>query len=197
MESPDEKSSILFKMRKLIHFNDQEKKSFILNLFTIGAFIAYIIGIYLHVGILGNEWGNIAVDLSLRILGPVLGLILVVLLGLTILLFTFYVKRLRVTNIYLCWFWIISLYQCAVNSFLQFFGLPDEPINLFFKILFPDFWYPIKEIAFITVSIILTFFWVKKANKIEINRIDIVLIAVISTVMIVGTLSSQILLINV
>ena len=196
MKSMDENSSISVKIKDLFNFDEQEKKTFSLNIVTLGAFIAYVIGIYLHVAILGNPWGNIAVDLSLRVLGPILGLILVVLLGLVIILFTFFIQRLRVTNIYLCWFWIISLYQCAINSFLQFFSLPDEPINLFFKILFPGFWYPIKEIVFITVSILLTFIWIKKIHEIEVDRIDLILIGIISAIMIVGTLSSQIFLIN-
>lgn len=196
MESTNEKSSISSKMRNCFNFNEEEKKTFILNLIAIGSFGLYAIGIYLHVAILGNEWGNIAVDLSLRVLGPILGLILVVLIGLVILLFTFFIQRLRITNIYLCWFWIISLYQCAVNSFLQFYGLPDEPINLFFKIIFPAFWYPAKEIVFISVSIILTYLWIKKTHHIEVDKIDMVLIGLICAIMIVATLSSQIFLIN-
>ena len=196
MESKNEISSISSKMRDLFNLNEEEKKTFILNLIAISSFVVYVIGIYLHIAILGNDWGNVAVDLSLRVLGPIFGLFLVVLIGLIILLFSFFIQRLRVINIYLCWFWIISLFQCSINSFLQFYSLPDEPINLFFKILFPEFWYPIKEIVFIILSIILTYFWIKKIHHLETDKIDIVLISLVSAIMIIGTLSSQIFLIN-
>ncbi|MHA1798791.1 MAG: hypothetical protein ACTSVY_10145 [Candidatus Helarchaeota archaeon] len=174
----------------------EEKRTFVLNLVTIGGFVLYVIGIYLHVVILGNEWGNVAVDLSIRVLGPILGLFLVVVIGVVILFLSFFIKRLRITNIYLCWFWIISLYQCAVNSFLQFYQLPDEPINLFFKFLFPYFWYPAKEVVFVLTSILLTILWIKKVDEMNHDNIDVLLIILISSIMIIGTLSSQLLLIN-
>ena len=178
------------------NLNKEEKYTFILNLITIGGFILYVIGIYLHVVLLGLDWGNVAVDLSIRILGPFFGLLLVVLIGGFILFFCFFVKKLRIINIFLCWFWIISLYQCAINSFLQYFSLPDEPVNQFFKFISPRFWYPIKEIIFIVISVLLTIIWVNKVHKLEVSKWDWVLIFAISTLLITATLVSQIFLIN-
>ncbi|MBD3230407.1 MAG: hypothetical protein GF329_19665, partial [Candidatus Lokiarchaeota archaeon] len=127
----------------------ENRNQLLLNLMTIISFILYAASIYLHVRILGEEWGNIAVDLAIDLVGPLLGVIIVVLIGAFILIITYYIEFLRTTNIFLCFFWILSLYQCALNAFLQFFGLPDEPINQFFKYFFQNFWYPIKEICFI------------------------------------------------
>lgn len=134
----------------------QEKGPFFLNLLALVSFIFYAIGIYLHVGILGVEWGNIAVDLALDLLGTIIGVIMVVVIGSIILLLTYKIQKFKLTNIFLCWFWIFSLYQCAINSFLQFYGLPDEPINQFFKSTFFSFWYPIKEICFAITALLLT-----------------------------------------
>ncbi len=172
----------------------KEIKQFILNLIAIFSFILYGIGIYLHVAILGVEWGNIAVDFAIQIVGPVAGVLLVVIFGSLILLFTYYIQKLRITNVLLCWFWILSLYQCAINSFLQFYGLPDEPINQFFKFIFPTFWYPTKEIVFLAVSLLLTYLWVKKITIADFKKSDILLIALASFVLVGGTVISQLLL---
>jgi hypothetical protein len=63
----------------------KEPKQLILNLVAIFSFILYGIGIYLHVAILGVEWGNIAVDFAIQIVGPVPGVLLVVVFGSLIL----------------------------------------------------------------------------------------------------------------
>jgi len=183
-------------MKPSLDLNKEEKYTFILNLITIGGFIAYVIGIYFHVVLLGRDWGNVAVDLSIRVLGPILGLFLVVIIGGIILFLCFFIKKLRVINVFLCWFWIISLYQCAINSFLQYFSLPDEPINQFFKFISPQYWYPIKEIVFILTSILLTIVWIKKVHKLDVTKQDWVLIIAISAILIASTLVSQIFLIN-
>jgi len=172
----------------------KEIKQLILNLLAIFSFILYGIGIYLHVAILGVEWGNIAVDFAIQIVGPVPGVLLVVVFGSLILLFTYYLQKLRISNILLCWFWILSLYQCAINSFLQFYGLPDEPINQFFKFLLPTFWYPAKEIVFLIISLLLTYLWVKKINKADFKKSDILLIALAAFILVGGTVISQLLL---
>ena len=183
-------------MKSFLELDKEEKYTFILNLITIGGFIAYVIGIYLHVVLLGLDWGNIAVDLSIRVLGPILGLFLVVLIGGIILFLCFFIKKLRIINVFLCWFWIISLYQCAINSFLQYFSLPDEPINQFFKIISPQYWYPIKEIVFIITSVLLTIAWIRKVHEMELKKWDWLLIFAISSILIGATLVSQIFLIN-
>ena len=182
-----------FSFRELI---DEERKLIILNIITIFGFCLYAYGIYLHVAIRGKQWGNIAIDLSIQLLGPVLGVIMIVYLGVLILLFSSGIPLFRTTNIFLCWFWILSLYQCAVNSFLDFNGLPNEPINLFFKWLFPTLWYPVKEICFVVVSILLTFLWLSKIRKKEIEKIDIIFISILSIGLILATLLSQLFLIN-
>lgn len=172
----------------------KDLKQFILNIITIVSFVFYGIGIYLHVAILGEEWGNIAVDFAIQVVGPVAGVLLVMVFGALILLITFYLQKLRVTNVLLCWFWIFSLYQCAINSFLQFYGLPDEPINQFFKLLLPTFWYPMKEIVFLISSLLLTYLWVKRITQVDFKRADIVLIALASFVLVGGTVISQLFL---
>jgi hypothetical protein len=174
----------------------KDRNEFILNLITIVSFILYAWGIYLHVAILGEEWGNVAVDLAIDVVGPLFGVIVVVLVGAGILLFTYFIKLFKKLNIFLCFFWILSLYQCAINSFLQFYGLPDEPINQFFKLIAPNYWYPIKEIIFIAISLCLTVLWIKKIAKNDLEKIDVLLIIVILVVLVGGTLFSQIFLIN-
>ena len=174
----------------------KDSKQFYLNIITIFSFVLYAIGIYLHVAILEEEWGNIAVDLALNIVGPLLGVIIVVIIGSCILLLTFFIRFLKKTNIFLCFFWIISLYQCAINSFLQFYGLSDELINQFFKYFWPEFWYPVKEILFTITAIVLTIIWVNKISNEIFKKQDIILIGLISIGMISGTLISQIILIN-
>jgi len=143
----------------------KDKTQVILNFFAAISFIFYGIGIYFYVTMLGEEWGNVAVDLAIQIVGPLVGVILVILIGAFILFLTLYIQKTRHTNVLLCWFWILSLYQCAINTFLQIQGLPDEPINQFFKNLIPQFWYPTKELVFLLVSLLLTYVWIKKISK--------------------------------
>ena len=168
----------------------------ILNLIAILSFVLYAIGIYIQMVYQGIEWGNVAVSLALQVLGPFLGVVLVAIIGTAILLSLYTVERLHATNIFLCWFWTLSLYQCETNSFLQFNGLPDEPINQFFKFLFPDFWYPAKEVAFIIVAVLLTVLWMKKVQDKKMSRLDVVIVLLLSTVMVIGTAASQIFLMN-
>ncbi|MHA1129447.1 MAG: hypothetical protein ACTSQQ_01455 [Candidatus Helarchaeota archaeon] len=172
----------------------RNKNQFILYLIAIGSFILYGIGIYLHVGILGQDWGNVAVEAALQVLGPLVGVLIVILVGALILLITFFVAFLRKTNVFLCWFWILSLYQCAINSFLQFYSLPDEPINQFFKIFFPNFWYPAKELFFLVISLLLTYFWVKKVSDESFAKLDLALIILAAFLLVGGTIISQIFL---
>ena len=173
----------------------EDKKQVLLNLIAIGSFILYGLGIYLYVQIYG-EWGNIAVDFAIQVLGPLLGVIIVAFFGSMVLLLTYYIQKFRKTNVFLCWFWIFSLYQCAINTFLQISGLPDEPINQFFKWLFPGFWYPAKEVFFLIISLIITYIWVKKLSKDDFKRIDVTLIAVAALILVGGTVISQIFLLN-
>ncbi|MHA1652206.1 MAG: hypothetical protein ACTSYB_18645 [Candidatus Helarchaeota archaeon] len=174
----------------------EDSKQFILNLVTIVSFILYAIGIYLHVAILGEEWGNIAIDLAIQLLNPLFGVIIVVIIGILILLLTYYFQMSRNTNVFLCWFWIFSLYQCALNAFLQFYGLPDEPINQFFKSWFPSLWYPMKEMFFLIISLILTYIWVIYISKRVFSKSDIILITLAAFLLVGGTLISQLLLMN-
>ena len=174
----------------------KDTKLLILNMVAIGSFILYGMGIYLIVAVLGKEWGNIAVDLALQMLGPLYGVILVIVVGSLILLIAYYIQKLRKINVFLCWFWILSLYQCAINSFLQFAGLPDEPINQFFKSVFVGFWYPAKEICFLGISLFLTYFWVKKVAKESFTHFDLSLIALIAFILVGGTVISQLFLMN-
>ena len=130
----------------------KHKPTIILNFICIIGFIFYGIGIILYTSILGKRWGNAAVDLGIQIFGPILGTVLVLLIEIGILISTHFLSKFeRVTtaiNIFLCWFWIFSLYQCAINTFLSFYNLPNEPINLFFKTFWPNFWYPNLAILF-------------------------------------------------
>lgn len=171
----------------------KDRGQLLLNVIAIFSFILYGIGIYLHVGILGTEWGNIAVDLALDILGPLMGIIIVIVIGAFILLITFQIHSFQKINVFLCWFWVFSLYQCAINSFLQFYDLPDEPINQFFKLFFPSFWYPAKEIVFGIIAILLTFFWVRFFAKQEFSKLDCILIALTICILVGGTIVSQLL----
>ena len=68
----------------------KEGKQFLLNIVAIISFILYAIGIYLHVAILGEKWGNVAVDFAIEIVGALWGVIFVVLIGALILLLSFY-----------------------------------------------------------------------------------------------------------
>ena len=174
----------------------KNKSNFVLNIIAIISFIFYGIGIYLEVAILNQRWGNAEVDLLMQIFGPLMGVIAVVVIGASILAFTYSISKFESTNIFLCWFWIISLYQCAVNSFLSVNDLPNEPINLFFKNLFPLFWYPMKEMVFIALSIGLTYYWVEKISKKDVSKLDLIIIISISLLLIIAIAMSQITLIN-
>jgi hypothetical protein len=171
-------------------------KQFILNIIAIVSFILYGIGIYFYVTILHEEWGNVAVDLAIETVGPLVGVLFIIVIGSIILLITYYIHQLRHTNVFLCWFWIFSLYQCAINTFLQIGGLPDEPINQFFKIILPNFWYPAKELVFMVIALILTYFWVKKISKEGFGRFDYLLIAFAALLLVGGTVISQLFLMN-
>ncbi|MHA1147346.1 MAG: hypothetical protein ACTSR8_03790 [Promethearchaeota archaeon] len=174
--------------------------SIVLNIITLIAFIFYVIGIFLETFIMNKRWGNSAVDYSLTIFGPILGLALVVLIGGSILLVSYLISKLKrfslVLNIFLCWFWILSLYQCAINSFLSFYGLPNEPINQFFKTFFPNFWYPIKELIFMVISCIFTYFWMKNYTDQVISIYDLALIIITMLLLIATIIWSQLHLIN-
>ncbi|MHA1264117.1 MAG: hypothetical protein ACTSRS_02680 [Candidatus Helarchaeota archaeon] len=174
----------------------QEKNQFILNIITIISFILYALVIYLHVAVLGNPWGNIAVDLALEIVGPLVGVIIVATIGTLILLFTFKIQVSKNLNLFLCWFWIFSLYQCVINAFLQFYGLPDEPINQFFKSFFPSLWYPTKELVFGIIALALTYLWVKRTPTRHFKKADILLISLAFLILVGGTLISQVFLMS-
>jgi len=172
---------------------------FILNIITIFSFVFYGIGIYLYVTIPLGKWDNIAVDLAIQIVGPLLGVILVIICGAFILLLTYSIQKFKIVNVFLCWFWIFSLYQCAINTFLQI-SMKDlsinEPINQFFKNLFPDFWYPAKEMVFFLISLVLTYFWIKRITKADFKKLDILLIALASFILVGGTVISQLFLMS-
>ncbi len=174
----------------------KSKTSLVLNVITVIAFVFYAIGIYLEITLLNNRWGNAEVDLLIQTFGPIMGVIVVVVIGASILAFTYSISKFEAANIFLCWFWIISLYQCAINSFLTVNGLPNEPINLFFKVLFPTFWYPMKEMVFVAISTGLTYFWVEKILKKEVSKLDLIIIVSISLLLIIAIALSQITLIN-
>lgn len=174
----------------------RDKNLFILNIIAIISFVFYAIGIYLQVVFQGIDWGNLVVNALLQLFGNEIGVIMVVVVGAAILLILFLMSKLHSVDIFLCWFFIFSLYQCAINSFLQFNNLPDEPINQFFKTLFPDFWYPAKEIVFVIICFLLTLIWIKKVSKAELKTFDLILIAFLSVSLIIIIALSQILLIN-
>ena len=178
----------------------KNKPLLILNLITIIGMIFYAVGIYLETEILKRTWGNSAVNFSIQIFGPLIGLIIVTLIEIGILTLTFLLSKFKditvATNVYMCWFWIFSLYQCAINSILSFVNLPNEPINLFFKILWPNFWYPMKELIFIIISIILTWIWMKKIEKINSLKLDIFIIVLLSIGLWLTVAVSQMTLIN-
>ena len=174
----------------------RDEKLLILIVITIISFIFYAIGIYIQVVFQGIEWGNLFVYTLLQLFGNEFGVVMVVIIGAGILIVLYFLPKLDSITIFLCWFFIFSLYQCAINSFLQFNHLSDEPINQFFKYFFPDFWYPAKEIVFIIVSLLLTILWIEKVSKEEIKSTDMVLIILLSVVLIITISLSQILLIN-
>jgi len=174
----------------------KDKSTIILNFLTFIGFILYGVGIYIETKLLNKRWGNSEVDFSIQLFGPLIGVIVVVLIGFLILIITYSFSYLKTTNIFLCWFWILSLYQCSINTFLSINNLPNEPINIFFKSIWPYFWYPMKELVFIIISIILTFIWLKKIKKIKFSRLDIILIVSISFLLWIAIAISQITIIN-
>lgn len=174
----------------------REKATFYLNIIAIFSFICYVVGIYLQVEFQGIVWGNLLVFSLIFSLGTLFGVITVVFIGALALIILYKWQRMQVINVFFCWFFILSLYQCAINSFLQFNGLPDEPINQFFKFFFPDSWYPAKEIAFTLVSILLTYVWVKKVSEKKLQSFDVIFIVLISVILIIFISLSQFLLIN-
>ena len=174
----------------------------ILNIITFFGFFLYGMGIILYTMLLNKRWGNAAIDLGIQIFGPILGTIVVLLIEIGILITTYYISKIKhlttATNIFLCWFWIFSLYQCAINTFLSLSNLPDEPINLFFKIFWPDFWYPIKELVFIIISLVLTVIWFKKIEIEEkITILDVLIIITIALFFWLTIALSQISIINI
>ncbi len=172
------------------------QKLFWLNIVTIGSFVLYVAGIYVQVAFQGITWGNVVVNFALQTLGNEFGVVIVAVAGSCILIVLYLIPKLHVVDVFLCWFWILSLYQCATNSFLQFSGMPDEPINQFFKLLFPTAWYPAKEVAFILAAAGLTALWVAKAWKRKFQRYEMLLVLLLSAVMIVTTVASQVLFLN-
>ncbi len=174
----------------------KDKANNVLNCVTIIGAILYGIGIYIETAILKKVWGNSAVNYSIQFFGPLFGIIVVTLIEIAILLLLYFIPRLKTENIFMCWFWIFSLYQCAINTFLSFYGLPNEPINLFFKTFWPNFWYPIKEIVFISASLLLTWFWLKKVTKFSFSRLDLILLSLLSMILLIAIISSQLTLIN-
>ena len=179
----------------------KDKPIILLNIITIIGFVLYGIGIILYTAILNKKWGNAAVDLGIEILGPVLGTVVVLLLEIGILIVAYFISKIKyfttATNMFLCWFWIFSLYQCAINTFLSLSNLPNEAINIFFKTLWPDFWYPVKELVFIIISLVLTAIWFKKVNKEQkITKLDILLISIIGLFFWLTVALSQVSLIN-
>ena len=89
-------------------------KTILLNILTIFSFIFYVIGIYLIVVLKGEEkWGSFQVDFLISALGPAIGLVMIVVFGAGVLVFTLYYERFNIFNTFLCWFWILSLYQCS------------------------------------------------------------------------------------
>ena len=63
-------------IKTLKNIISEETELFVLNVITIIGFCLYAYGIYLHVAIRGLAWGNMAIDLSINILGPVFGVIM-------------------------------------------------------------------------------------------------------------------------
>ncbi|MHA1732627.1 MAG: hypothetical protein ACTSU5_11845 [Promethearchaeota archaeon] len=170
----------------------------VLNVATAGGFVAYAAGIYLQVTRQGIRWGNVAVDLAIRTVGVAAGCVVVVLVGVAILGVSLALDRLRGVNVFLCWFWIFSLYQCALNSFLQLGGFPDEPVNASLKYLFPTMWYPVKEALFTLASAGLTLLWDRRVwgDSRHLNRVDAVLVVVLGVALVGATLASQLTLLN-
>lgn len=171
-----------------------------LNVFAVIGMIFYAIGIYLETAILKKIWGNSAINLSIQVFGPLYGVIVVTLVEIGFLFLSYLISKIKgitiATNVFLCWFWILSLYQCAINSMLNFYNLPNEPINLFFKSISPDLWYPLKELAFIAISIIMMWIWSKKVDFFEFTKIDMLIIVALSVFLWLAVATSQITLIN-
>ena len=172
------------------------KNLLILNLITIGGLVAYVVGIYLHVVVLGETWDNILVVGTIALGGNIVGIILVFLIYATVIYITYRFRVFQGLNLYLCWFWILSWYQCAINEFLYFYNLPNEPINQFFKYAFPTLWYPAKEVVFTLASAALAIFGRKIFIDRSFTKIDYILIGVVGGGMLFAVLLSQLWYIN-
>jgi len=156
----------------------------ILNILTLVGFIAYAAGIYLWVTKSCGYWLNPLIRILLS-MGPTGGSILIVLIGGVVLAVTLCVDRLRGLNIFLCWFFILSLYQCAANTFLTVFRWADEPINQFFKAHFAAKWYPVKECVFAVIALLLALWWTRSiGERRKLDRVDIALIFGVAATMI-------------
>ncbi|TFG06797.1 MAG: hypothetical protein EU539_06635 [Promethearchaeota archaeon] len=178
-----------------------KKSTIALNIVTVVGFILYGIGIILYTTVLNQRWGNAAVDLGIQILGPIAGTIIVLSIEIGILYVAYFIKRFEkithATNIFLCWFWIFSLYQCAINCFLSLQSMPNEPVNLFFKTFWPNFWYPVKELFFIIISSFLTWAWFRYLEKdMSMTKLDKMIIFIICAAFWLTIVLSQLLLIN-
>jgi hypothetical protein len=167
-----------------------------LNVATLGGLLAYVVGIYLHVVLLGQEWGNVLVVGTIAIAGRTGGIALVFVIYTLVLFITLNFASLRGLNLFLCWFWILSWYQCAINEFLYYFGLPNEPVNRFFKAAFPTLWYPAKELVFIALALLFTFLGRKKFMTRPFNIVDYALVALVSGGMLHAIVMSQISYLN-
>jgi hypothetical protein len=171
-------------------------KRLLLNIITIGGLLAYVIGIYIRVVILGEGWGNILVVGTTALGGPLAGIVLVFVFYTIIIYLTYRINIFQGLNIFLCFFWILSWYQCAINEYLYAGGLPNEPINLFFKWLLPTLWYPAKETVFVLVSLFLTIRGREAFLHRDLKRSDYLLIGLVSGFMLVLILISQLQYIN-
>ena|GEM_PF-1790428 len=171
-------------------------KRMLLNIITLGGLLAYVIGIYIRVVILGESWGNILVVGTTALGGPLAGIVLVFIFYALIIYLTYRITVFQGLNIFLCFFWILSWYQCAINEYLYALGLPNEPINLFFKWLFPTLWYPAKETVFVLVSLLLTIRGRETFLHRELKRGDYLLIGLVSGFMLLLILISQLKYIN-
>jgi len=176
--------------------SNSNRNLLVLNIVTIGGLVAYVIGIYLRVIVLGESWGNILVVETTALAGPILGIILVFIIYAFVVFLTFRLRVFQGLNLFLCWFWILSWYQCAINEFLYFYGLPNEPINLFFKTTLPTLWYPAKEIVFTSVSIAVAIVGSRAFLNRKLNKIDYILIGLVGGGMLSAVLLSQIWYIN-
>jgi hypothetical protein len=159
----------------------------ILNIAAFFGFIAYGIGIYLWVTRTDGIWLNPVINILLK-MGPLPGVLAMVAIGAGLLIGTLLVDRLAGLNVFFCWFFILSLYQCALNTILTVYGFSEEPINCFFRAQFPAKWYPVKECVFTVMAVFLTWLWARyiwKSRKL--SRFDLILITV-TALLLIGVL---------